>query len=129
MTLRNDTFPSSAAFDVIQSSLAANEADRADAIKKGNCVFGFTLKNDAGETESWHIDLKHKGAVGKGVAPEGGKADVTLILADQDFGKLVLGKENAQRMFMAGKMKIRGDVMKATRLEPILKKAQSQSKL
>jgi hypothetical protein len=30
-------------------------------------VFAFTLKNKAGETESWHIDLKNKGEVGKGL--------------------------------------------------------------
>ena len=36
-------------------------------MKQGNAVFAFTLKNAAGETESWNIDLKNKGAVGKGV--------------------------------------------------------------
>jgi putative sterol carrier protein len=32
-------------------------------------------------------------------------------------------------LFMSGKLKIRGDLMKATRLEPILGKAQQKSKL
>lgn len=54
---------------------------------------------------------------------------VTLILSDADFGKLVTGKANAQKLFMSGKLKVRGDVMKATRMEPILKKAQQQAKL
>lgn len=30
---------------------------------------------------------------------------------------------------MSGKLKIKGDVMKATKMEPILKKAQTKSKL
>ena len=30
-------------------------------------MFAFTLKNKAGETESWHIDLKDKGEAGKGL--------------------------------------------------------------
>lgn len=60
-------FPSSEAFDVINSALAADEKERKDAIKQGNAVFSFTLKNKAGETESWHIDLKNKGEVGKGL--------------------------------------------------------------
>ena len=38
-----------------------------DAVSQANAVFAFTLKNQAGETESWHIDLKEKGAVGKGL--------------------------------------------------------------
>jgi hypothetical protein len=36
-------------------------------MKKGNAVFAFTLKNKAGKIESWHVDLKNKGAVGRGL--------------------------------------------------------------
>lgn len=44
-------------------------------MKKGGAVFAFAIKNEAGDTESWYIDLKKTGTVGKGGAPEGGKAD------------------------------------------------------
>lgn len=54
---------------------------------------------------------------------------VTLSLSEADFGSLVAGKANAQRLFMSGKLKIKGDVMKATKLDPILKKAQTKAKL
>lgn len=54
---------------------------------------------------------------------------VTLALSDKDFGELAAGKANAQRLFMSGKLKIKGDVMKANKMEPILKKAQSKAKL
>ena len=37
---------------------------------------------------------------------------VTLSLSDEDFGKLVSGKTQAQRLFMSGKLKVKGDVMK-----------------
>ncbi|KAI9817187.1 MAG: hypothetical protein M1827_001299 [Pycnora praestabilis] len=129
MALKNDAFPSSAAFELINSSLASEDAERKDAIKKGNAIFAFTLKNKEGQTESWYIDLKEKGLVGKGTGPEGKKTDVTLSLSDDDFGKLVSGKANAQRLFMSGKLKVKGDVMKATKMEPVLKKAQTKSKL
>ncbi|KAI9659822.1 MAG: hypothetical protein M1821_001173 [Bathelium mastoideum] len=162
MSLKNDAFPASAAFDLINSSLQANEADRKDAIKKGGAIFAFTLKNK-GQEESWYIDLKEKGVVGKGAAPPGGKANdttilqslariitsstkpvraslmlrlsneqyylVTLVLSDDDFSKLISGTANAQKLFMSGKLKVRGDVMKATKMEPILKKAQNNAKL
>jgi hypothetical protein len=62
-----DAFPSSEAFEAINAALQASDAERKDAIKQGNAVFAFTLKNQAGETESWHIDLKNKGEVGKGL--------------------------------------------------------------
>lgn len=54
---------------------------------------------------------------------------VTLVLSDKDFGELVAGKANAQKLFMSGKLKVRGDVMKATKMEPILKRAQTKAKL
>ncbi|KAI9840378.1 MAG: hypothetical protein M1838_004087 [Thelocarpon superellum] len=128
MSLKNDAFPSSGAFDTISSSLA-DAAERKDAIKKGGAVFAFTLKNAQGETDSWYIDLKETGTVGKGTGPEGKKVDVTLSLSDDDFTKLVCGKANAQRLFMSGKLKVKGDVMKATKAEPILKKAGIKVKL
>ena len=41
-------------------------------------------------------------------------ATVTLSLSDDDFGKLVSGKTQAQRLFMSGKLKVKGDVMKVS---------------
>merc|ERR1711977_129340 len=101
MSLKNDAFPSSAAFDTINDTLKSSDAERKDAIKQANAVFAFTLKNKA----------------------------VTLSLSEEEFGKLVSGKANAQRLFMSGKLKVKGDVMKATKMEPILKKAQTKAKL
>lgn len=71
---QTDKIPSSAAFDAIAAALT-DDADRKDAVKKGGAVFAFTIKNKGGETESWYIDLKKTGTVGKGAAPEGGKSD------------------------------------------------------
>ena len=73
----SDDFPSSAAFDAISSSLQSDDTERKDAVKKGNAIFAFTLKNKEGSTESWYIDLKEKGEVGKGDVPAGKKADGT----------------------------------------------------
>ncbi|CAK40058.1 fatty acid-binding protein [Aspergillus awamori] len=129
MSLKNDAFPSSAAFDAINSTLQADAAERKEAINKAKAVVAFNIKNDKGKEESWYLDLKDKGVVGKGAAPEGGKADVTLSLSDADFSALVSGKANAQRLFMGGKLKIKGNIMKATKMEPVLKKAQGKAKL
>jgi putative sterol carrier protein len=118
-----DAFPSSTAFDNISSSLLSSPASRKDAIKRGGAIFAFTLKNTSGAQESWYIDLKETGTVGKGLAPEGKKPAVTLILSDEYFGKLVDGTANSQKLFMSGKLKVKGDVMKATRMEGVLKNA------
>ena len=55
--------------------------------------------------------------MGKGAAPEGQKPDVTLIFKDEDFGKLAAGTVQAQKLYMSGAMKVRGDLMKATKAE------------
>lgn len=75
LTITIASFPSSAAFDAISSALSSSDAERKDAVKKGGAVFAFTLKNGDGQQESWYIDLKETGTVGKGDAPEGKKAN------------------------------------------------------
>lgn len=60
---------------MINSTLQGDEAERKDAISKAQTVVAFTLKNKDGKEESWHLDLKEKGVVGKGAAPAGKKAD------------------------------------------------------
>jgi hypothetical protein len=70
-----DAFPSSAAFDVIHQTLQGDEATRKEAVNQAKAVVAFTIKNADGKEESWHLDLKENGAVGKGAAPQGGKAD------------------------------------------------------
>ncbi|KAF2668747.1 putative fatty acid-binding protein [Microthyrium microscopicum] len=126
MGVADPAFPSSEAFDMIDSALNASEEDRKEAIKRGGAIFAFTLKNAEGKQESWYLDLKKEGKVGKGASPPGEKATVTLVLTDADFGKLVKGTAKAQTLFMGGKLKIKGDMMKATRLEPILGQARQQ---
>ncbi|KAF2839333.1 oleate-induced peroxisomal protein-like protein POX18 [Patellaria atrata CBS 101060] len=126
MSLKDDSFPSSTAFDAISASLSSSPSEKKSALKTGNGIYAFTLKSPSGATSSWYIDLKTSGTVGRGLAPEGGKPDVTLVLSDSDFSALISGKANAQKLFMSGKLKVKGDVMKATRMEPILKRAQSQ---
>jgi putative sterol carrier protein len=124
-----DAFPSSAAFDAINSALTSDPSEQKNAIKQGQAIFAFKLKNASGAEEAWHIDLKETGQVAKGEAPTGKKADVTLSLSDENFGKMVSGKAKAQQLFMSGKLKVKGNVMKATKMEPILAKAQGKAKL
>merc|ERR1712169_21075 len=69
MSLKNDKFPASAAFDTINEALNATDADRKDAIKQGNGIYAFTLKNKSGETESWHIDLRRQARSATALAP------------------------------------------------------------
>lgn len=110
--LCTEAFPSSAAFDAINSALNSSDSERKDAISQGDAIFAFKLKNQAGKEAAWHIDLKSTGAVGRGEAPAGKKANVVLSMSDADFDKMVQGKSKAQNLFMQGKLKVKGNVMK-----------------
>ena len=76
-----DSHPGSKAFDVIGDALKGDPQGAKDAIKKGGAVFAFTLSNAEGKQESWYIDLKRDGVVGKGTNPEGMKADGKRLTA------------------------------------------------
>ncbi|RMZ87815.1 hypothetical protein DV736_g4954, partial [Chaetothyriales sp. CBS 134916] len=129
MALKDDAFPASVAFDVIHDAITSDPSEQKDAVRQGQGIFAFKLKNTAGQEAAWHLDLKETGTVGKGEAPSGKKADVTLSLSDENFANLVSGKANAQQLFMSGKLKIKGNVMKASKMQPVLAKAQTKAKL
>ena len=48
-------------------------------------------------------------------------ADCTLIMSLENFRQFLLGKMNGTVAFMSGKLKIKGDIGKAIKLEGILK--------
>lgn len=102
--------------------LSSNEALRKKSIKGTDAIIVFKLTNKDKKSQFWYLDLKQAGEVGKG---DKDKADVTLSMSDADFGALVAGKANAQRLFMSGKLKAQGNIMKATTIEGVLKSAKA----
>jgi len=123
-------FESSAVFKQIADDLTAlSPADRKSQIQKVNAVFQFNIKNGDGKVQTWSLDLKNgDGEVIKGPF-EGKKPDIQIDVADADFIALSQGKLNGQKAFMQGKLKIKGNMMLATKLDTVLKSSQPKSKL
>uniref|UniRef100_A0A8C5AAJ9 Hydroxysteroid (17-beta) dehydrogenase 4 n=1 Tax=Gadus morhua TaxID=8049 RepID=A0A8C5AAJ9_GADMO len=96
------------------------QASGAGLVEQVKGVFGWEITQDGKTVAQWTIDLKNgAGALHEG--PYSGKADVSIAVSDADFMALVQGKVNPQQAFMAGKLKIKGNIMLGQKLDIILK--------
>merc|ERR1711972_791869 len=87
----------------------------AELVKQANAVFQLVVGDN-----KLHLDLKN----GAGAVKWGeDKADVTITLADEDFKAMAEGKLDGMQAFMSGKLKIKGNMMLAQKLAPILESA------
>ncbi|KAL8278815.1 hypothetical protein RQP46_008884 [Phenoliferia psychrophenolica] len=99
-------------------------AELKSEMKKVNGIFEMKVKSAKGKEGVWTIDMKKDGTVYKGPAKP--KADVTIALSDETFQALADGKLNGQKAFMSGKLKVKGNIMLATKLDTVLKGAQAK---
>ncbi|POY73190.1 hypothetical protein BMF94_3523 [Rhodotorula taiwanensis] len=126
MSIANKDIPSTKLFDLIKQGIdGMSESEKKDQMKKVNGIFEMHVTNN-GKTEVYTIDLKKEGKVYKGTAKP--KADVTITLKDETFQNLADGKVNGQKAFMSGQLKVKGNIMLATKLDTVLKSAQAKSK-
>jgi 3-hydroxyacyl-CoA dehydrogenase/3a,7a,12a-trihydroxy-5b-cholest-24-enoyl-CoA hydratase len=109
---------SDAIFNLIQSFLATGEGKT--LIQKVGAVFQFDIleKKGGAVVKTWTIDLKNGNGSCKEGAPE--KFDAKFIMTDDDFVDVTSGKLNPQMAFIQGKMKIQGNMGKASKFTPDL---------
>ncbi len=100
-------------FSEINTRLESNPAKTAGM----NAAYAFDLSGDDGGAH--HIVIKDgKGEAGAG-APE--NPGVTISMTDGDFVDLATGKLDGTAAFMSGKLKIKGDMGLAMKLQGILR--------
>ncbi|XP_005376607.1 PREDICTED: peroxisomal multifunctional enzyme type 2 [Chinchilla lanigera] len=110
----------------LQSTLVFEEINRRlkdigqEVVKKVNAVFEWHIMKGGNTAAQWTIDLKNgSGKVYQG--PAEGSADTTIIISDEDFMEVVLGKLDPQKAFFSGRLKARGNIMLSQKLQMILK--------
>jgi len=120
-----DGIKSSAIIESVALGISKLDADeRKNQMKKVNGIFQLNVKSSAGKEGTWTIDFKREGKVYQGPAKP--KADVTINLSDDTFQALADGKLNGQKAFTSGKLKVKGNIMLATKLDVIFQVAKSK---
>jgi 3-hydroxyacyl-CoA dehydrogenase/3a,7a,12a-trihydroxy-5b-cholest-24-enoyl-CoA hydratase len=91
----------------------------ADVVKKVNAVYQWNIVDSSNKViATWTSDLKNgAGSIYPGAAK--GKADCTLTLSEETLEGLVSNTLDSMKAFMAGKLKIAGNVMLAQKLKAL----------
>ncbi|NXV57098.1 HSDL2 protein, partial [Molothrus ater] len=109
--------PVAETFRVIQGAVTE------EYVKSTQGVFQFELSGDGGGT--WYIDLKTKGgSAGFGKPPV--TADVVMSMSSADFVKMFTGKLKPTLAFMTGRLRIKGNMALAIKLEKMLSQLNSK---
>ncbi|NWU72381.1 HSDL2 protein, partial [Pterocles burchelli] len=103
--------PVAETFRVIQGAMSE------EYVRTTQGVFQFELSGDEGGT--WYIDLKTPGgSAGFGKPPV--TADVFMSMSSADFVKMFTGKLKPTLAFMSGKLRIKGNMALAIKLDKML---------
>ncbi|XP_021570226.1 hydroxysteroid dehydrogenase-like protein 2 isoform X3 [Carlito syrichta] len=98
-------------FRIVKDSLSD------DVVKATQAIYLFELSGEDGGT--WFLDLKSKGGnVGYGEPSD--QADVVMSMSTDDFVKMFSGKLKPTMAFMSGKLKIKGNMALAIKLEKLM---------
>ncbi|KAI6238608.1 Sterol carrier protein 2 [Aphelenchoides fujianensis] len=111
--------------DAVFHEIKARIQDEKELAKKAQGSYRFTLTSSKGNRKSWTVDLKKSPPYVGTESTE--KVDVELILSDDVFVAISTGKLKPDQAFMQGKMKIKGNIMKAMKLKDILNPTQTDS--
>ncbi|NXF20596.1 HSDL2 protein, partial [Rhodinocichla rosea] len=109
--------PVAETFRVIQGAVTE------EYVRSTQGVFQFELSGDGGGT--WYIDLKTKGgSAGFGKPPV--TVDVVMSMSSADFVKMFTGKLKPTLAFMTGRLRIKGNMALAIKLEKMLSQLNSK---
>lgn len=115
-------FKSAMILDILREFLDA------DVVNKTKAIFVFDITNPEKKNRKWTLNLKDgKGSIHEGLV-EGVKPDATLALSDEDFVKLVYQDAQPQKLFMTGKLKVKGNLALAMKFENILRSMEHKAK-
>lgn len=94
-----------------------------EIVQGTQCTYLFDVEGD-----TWLLDLKNGAGSIKQVDSDA-TGDVTMIMNEDMMVAIFTGKQKAATAYMTGKLKIKGDLGKAMKLEKLMSRVQKNSKL
>ncbi|MGB4242514.1 MAG: SCP2 sterol-binding domain-containing protein [Dethiobacteria bacterium] len=98
---------------MVRKKMETSDTSKAQGV---TATFQFELSGDNGGT----FQLKVTDGNVELVEGAGDNPNVTILMADNDFVDLMEGKLNATSAFMAGKLKVKGDMSLAMKLQSVI---------
>lgn len=102
--------------EIFTDKIATRLSENPDVAEKIKASYQFDLTGDDGG--EWAVDLTE--GAGKVVEGKVEEPSVTITMSSSDFVDLVEGRLNGQMAFMQGKLKLKGDMSLALKLQQIL---------
>jgi putative sterol carrier protein len=87
---------------------------RVDSTKAAGLTASYRFEIDGAGT--WHVDVDD-GKVS--VSENGGDADTTISASADTFMKIASGEQNPTSAYMSGKLKVKGDMGQAMKLQKL----------
>jgi putative sterol carrier protein len=87
---------------------------RVDPAKTAGMNNSYLFDIDGAGT--WKVDVQDGNVK---VTDGGGDADVTITTSEETFDKIVSGEQNATSAYMTGKLKVKGDMGAAMKLQKL----------
>jgi putative sterol carrier protein len=87
---------------------------RVDPSKAAGMTASYLFVIDGAGT--WHVDVAD-GSVR--VTEDGGEADCTITASAETFQKIANGEQNPTAAYMSGKLKVKGDMSQAMKLQKL----------
>ena len=120
---KNEQTSSQAGSDVTESMNALKRLLSPELVEKINGVYAFKI-SDA-KTTDWYLDLKNgSGKIDSGIF--NGQVNCTMTMNSDIFNKMISGNMKPTMAFMSGKLKIKGDMGLAMKLEKLMSSLKSK---
>ena len=92
------------------------EQFRADAARDVNALIEWRITKPEGGEDRWQLKVAN-GACSVSQEADAKDPDVTFTVGPVDFVKLIAGVESGPKLFVFGRLKIRGNLMLAARVQ------------